>query len=72
VIQAVFRMLFVAAPLALAPLARAADPPPPPDPELLEFLGSEDDDPDLQQYVAHEAPRPGAPKSAPKHGNDSA
>jgi hypothetical protein len=66
-------MLLLAVPLALSPLARAADPPPPPpDPELLEFLGSEDDDPDLQQYVAHEAPRAGAPKSAPNNGNDSA
>lgn len=63
-------MLLVAAPLMLSPLARASEPPPPPpDPELLEFLGSADDDPDLQQYVAPEAPQPAGVKPKPNNGD---
>lgn len=56
--------------LLLPFVARAADAPPPPDTEFLEFLGSGDDDPDLQQYAARQAEtRPDGTKPAPQSGD---
>ena len=56
--------------LLLPWVAHAADPkpaPPPPDEDFLEFLGGDDVDPELAQYLAksNEAP-PAPPKTPPK------
>lgn len=59
--------------LLLPLVVRAADPPPQPDLELLEFLGSEDDDPTLQDYVAHQdTTHQSVASPAPHRGEQSA
>lgn len=69
------RLLVIAlAPLVLPIAGRAAEPAAaaaPPDAELLEFLGSDDDgDPELQKYLVKEdAARPEIAKPAPKGGD---
>ena len=67
------RLVLVAgACVALLPAVHAAEPARPhPDTELLEFLGSDDHDPGLQDYLAQrEAARPQATKEAPKAGGE--
>jgi hypothetical protein len=58
--------------LALLPAVHAAEPGDPrPDTELLEFLGSDDHDPGLQDYLAHgEAAREQDVKEARKAGKE--
>ena len=63
------RNVMIAIGLLLLPVvAGAVDPKPPaPDTDFLEFLGSGDDDPDLQQYAARQdETRPDTEKPAPK------
>ena len=65
-------MLVAGACVALLPTVHAADPAQPrPDTELLEFLGSDDQDPGLQDYLAQsEVARPQATKEARKAGRE--
>jgi hypothetical protein len=66
------RNVLVAVALLLTALvAGAVDPKPPaPDTDFLEFLGSGDDDPDLQQYAERQdETRPDTEKPAPKRGD---
>ena len=58
--------------VVLLPALHAAEPVRPrPDAELLEFLGSDDQDPGLQDYLAQsEAARPQATKEARKAGGE--
>jgi hypothetical protein len=57
--------------LGLAPLARAEDPRPAnPDADFLEYLGSDDSAPELDQYLSKaDASDKQTPKPAPKQGS---
>ena len=58
----------LAAPVVLR--ADPAPPPPPPDSDLLEFLGSDDDNPDLQQYASRQDAPPADAERAPHARSD--